>query len=360
MPGSGTPLGMECFRIDESGYTGFDLLNREQRFQGATAIAISDEDAAQLIKEHFPKLQASELKYRALSRRPANHPRLLALLRDLLSSYKSVTYVCEKRFLLILMFLDYAVEPWYYERGVDFYQDGQNYAMGSLLAITGSTLLGNAEFEALLAAFQRATKEKSPDALRNLVAASRRTNWHEFPEALGPLAQYAAPECLSAITTPGVNTDAAMVVLQSLISRMEVMSDGPYRVEHDQSKNLETYHDLLQRFIEHDEEIELRQSEIASFKFPLKLTEVIQVDSKASPAVQLADVIIGATLEAANNMTGLRAGGLDPEALMSLYADDQFIHLIPNIDFEEQRRFRQGTQASEVIDYFAANFVSKK
>ncbi|XHO04767.1 hypothetical protein ACEQUB_01657 [Ralstonia syzygii] len=33
---------MECFRIDESGYTGFDLLNPEQR-QGATAIAISDE-----------------------------------------------------------------------------------------------------------------------------------------------------------------------------------------------------------------------------------------------------------------------------------------------------------------------------
>ena len=34
---------MECFRIDESGYTGFDLLNRQQRLQGAAAIAISDE-----------------------------------------------------------------------------------------------------------------------------------------------------------------------------------------------------------------------------------------------------------------------------------------------------------------------------
>lgn len=356
----GMASGMECFRIDESGYTGFDLLNREQRFQGATAIAISDEDAARLIKEHFPALQAPELKYRALSRRGANHSRLLALQRDLLSNYKCVTYVCDKRFLLILMFLDYAVEPYYYERDFDFYQDGQNYAMGSLLAITGPTLLGKKEFEALLAAFQRAAKEKSPIALRALVEAARRTDWQKFPEAIGPLAQYAAPECLSAIATPGVTTDAAMVVLQSLISRMEAMTNGPYRVEHDQSKNLATYHDLLQRFIDHDEEIELRQSEIASFKFPLKLTEVVQVDSKTSPAVQLADVMIGAALEAANNMTGLRASGLDPEALMSLYADDQFIHLIPNIDFEEQRRFRQGTQASEVIDYFAANFASKK
>jgi hypothetical protein len=350
---------MECFRIDESGYTGFDLLNGDQRFQGASAIAIGNDDARRLIKEHFPRLQATELKYGALSRRPGNRPRLFGLLNELLSSYKSVTYVCDKRFLLILMFLDYAVEPWYYERGGDFYKDGQNYAMGSLLAVAGPTLLGKSEFEALLVAFQRATKEKSAAALRGLVAAARRTKWQEFPEAIGPLARDAAPECLSAIATPGVTTDAAIVVLQSLITRMEVMSAGPYRVEHDQSKNLETFHDLLQRFIDHEEEIELRQSAIASFKFPLKLTEVTQVDSKTSPAVQLADVMIGAALEAANTMTGLRSGGLDPEALMSLYADDQFIHLIPDIDFEAQRQFRQGTQASEVIDYFAANFAPK-
>mgnify|MGYP002682784146 CR=1 FL=1 len=35
---------MECFHIDESGYTGFDLLNAEQRFQGATAVAIEPTD----------------------------------------------------------------------------------------------------------------------------------------------------------------------------------------------------------------------------------------------------------------------------------------------------------------------------
>jgi hypothetical protein len=349
---------MECFRIDESGYTGFDLLNAEQRFQGAAAIAVSNQDAAQLIGKHFPRLQAPELKYRALSRRPANHPRLLALQRDLLRHYKCVTYVCDKRFLLTLMFVDYAVEPFYYERGINFYEDGQNYAMASLLSVAGPTLLGEPAFDRMLASFQQAVKLKTPEALQALVAATRATNWHAFPEALGPLAQFEAPECLSAIANPGVDTDAALVVLQSLISRMEVMAEGPYRVEHDQSKNLLTYRDLLQRFIDHDQDIEFRQTEIASIKFPLKLAAVTQVDSKASPAVQLADAMIGAAIEAANNLTGLRSGGPDPEAVMSLYADNQFIHLIPSTDFEEQRRFRRGTQAAEVIDYFAANFYA--
>jgi hypothetical protein len=350
---------MECFRIDESGYTGFDLLNPEQRFQGAAAIAISNEEAARLIREHFPRLQAPELKYRALSRRPGNHPHLLGLLRDVLQGYKCVTYVCDKRYLLILMFLDYAVEPWYYERGFDFYKDGQNYAMGSLLAVAGPTILGRDAFETMLTVFQKAMKDKSPESLKALVDAARRTNWQKFPEAIGPLARDACPHCLEAIATPGLSTDAALVVMQSLISRMEVMADGRYRVEHDESKNLATYHDLLQAYIEHQEEVEFRQTQIASLKFPLKLTEVTQVDSKASSAVQLADVMIGAAIEAANLMTGQRSDGLDPDALLPLFAENQFIHLLPDTDFEAAKAFRKGTQASEVIDYIAASFGPK-
>ncbi|MCQ9617384.1 DUF3800 domain-containing protein [Paenalcaligenes niemegkensis] len=347
---------MECFRIDESGYTGFDLLNPAQRFQGASAIAISNEDARRLIREHFPKLQAAELKYRSLARRPGNHPRLLALLRDLLTNYKCVTYVCDKRYLLLLMFMDYAVEPFYYKRGMNFYEDGQNYALASLLYYAGPTQLGREAFDKLLAAFQHAVKDKSLAALEALVSAARKTRWRELPEALGPLAVDACPECLSAIATPGVSTDAALVVLQSLVSRMEVMVDGPYRVEHDQSKNLLTYNTLLQRYIDHDQQIEFHQSEIASIKFPLKLTSVTQVDSKDSPAVQLADVMIGAAIEAGNILTGQRTAGLDAKAVMSLYADHQLIHMLPSIDFAEQQRFRKGTQAAEVINYFAAHF----
>lgn len=127
--------------------------------QGATAIAIDDDEARRLIREHFPKLQADELKYRALARRPANRPRLMALQRDLLGHHKCVTYVCDKRYLLLLMFLGYAVEPFYYEHGMDFYEDGQNYSLASLLYTVGPTLLGRGALARLLASFQCAVKE---------------------------------------------------------------------------------------------------------------------------------------------------------------------------------------------------------
>lgn len=347
---------MECFRIDESGYTGFDLLNADQPFQGATAIAIDDESAARLIREHFPRLQANELKYRVLVRRPANHPRLLALQRDLLTHYKCVTYVCDKRFLLLMMFADYAIEPFYFERGINFYEEGQQHSLASLLYFVGPQLLGDGALDRLLARFQRAMKDKTPAALADLVATARAARWRELPEAIGPLA-LAAPECLRAIATPRVSTDAAFVVLGALISRTEVMADGPYRVEHDESDNLLSYNGMLQRMIDHQEAISFRESDIASITFPLKLSSVTQVDSKNSPAVQLADVMIGAAVEAAATLIGRRPVRIDPQATLGQYADHQLIHLLPSLDFDEQRRVRRGSQASEIIDYFATHFA---
>lgn len=43
---------MERFSIDESGYTGFDLLNSDRRFQGASAISITDEMARERPLHH--------------------------------------------------------------------------------------------------------------------------------------------------------------------------------------------------------------------------------------------------------------------------------------------------------------------
>lgn len=343
---------MERFSVDESGYTGADLMNNDQRFQGATAISITDEAAVALIEKHFPRLQAPELKYTSLARRASYHEPLINLQREVLASHKAVTCVVDKRYLLTLMFLDYATEPFYYERGVPFYADGQNYAMASLLYSIAPTMMGSESFEQILMAFQKAVKDKTDESIQELIHRVRESKWEEtLPEALGPIAT-ACPKCIDAILTPGVSTDAAFVILQALISRMEVMSEGAYRVEHDRSKNLLQYNELFQSLIDYDENLELKQTQITNLKFPLKLEEVTQVDSVNSPAIQLADVLIGCTLQAGNSLAGLREGELDPKRVFGLYGHDQFIHIIPSLDFDEQKEFRKGGQPEETINLY--------
>ncbi len=89
---------MRSVYIDESGYTGADLLNQDQPFQGASAVYISDSEARDIINKYFPNTKSNELKYRDLARRSNNWEQLLDLQKDLLDSYVCISYVCDKKF----------------------------------------------------------------------------------------------------------------------------------------------------------------------------------------------------------------------------------------------------------------------
>ncbi len=62
---------------------------------------------------------------------------------------------------------------------------------------------------------------------------------------------------------------------------------------------------------------------------------------------------------AGNALAGLRTAEIDPMKVLSMYAHEQFIHLIPSTDFEEQQKFREGSQGGEAVDYIAG-IVRKK
>jgi hypothetical protein len=345
---------MKSVYIDESGYTGIDLLNKEQTFQGASALYISDSEAEDLIKEHFPKLQSPELKYKKLVKRKANWENLLGLQKDILENHVCINYVCDKRFLLILHFLDYAVEPFYYERDINIYEDGGNYSLGSLLYYVADTILNGQDFKDILSLFQYAINSKSDISISALIEKIKFTNWQELPEAFGPLALENSL-CMEAIKNKNTSTDAAYIVLFSLISRLEAIIDHEYRIVHDRSKNLEQYDVVLNKMINHETEISFKQTSLTTLKFPLKLRSISQIDSKDSPGVQLTDVLIGGLIDATKAITGIKVNNYN-KRIIELYKDDQLIHLLPNLNFEEQKGFRKGTQADELIGYFSKHF----
>lgn len=345
---------MSLVFIDESGYTGADLLNQEQPFQAASAIYISESSAKDLIEKHFPNLKSDELKYRNLVRRNNNWDALLDLQSDLLNNHICVSYICDKRFLLILHFLDYAVEPFYYDQDIDLYKDGGNYSLASLLYYTADTLMKGSNFREILSLFQYAIKSKSEVSVMALIEKIKSSPWQELPEAFGPLA-LESTSCIEAIMHKNVSTDGAYVVLLSLISRLEAVLDQGYEIIHDRSKNLEQYDMTLKKMIDHREEITFKETELTTLQFPLKLKGVTQVDSKESSGVQLADVLVGGIIDSSKAVTGKKVNSYNSK-IVDLYKDNQLIHLLPSLDFEGQKKFRKGTQGSDVIDYFSRHF----
>lgn len=59
---------------------------------------------------------------------------------------------------------------------------------------------------------------------------------------------------------------------------------------------------FLQRYFSPEDVATFHQSKIGINSFPLKLLAVKQVNYKAISAVQLADVLVGAAIEAANSL----------------------------------------------------------
>lgn len=343
---------MQKFSVDESGYTGHDLLQRSQPFQGACAVSVSHDDARYLIKKHFPKFKAPELKFSSLKKRESYSKPLFTLQQELLENFPCVICVADKRFMLILMFIEYAVEPFYYDQGINLYEDGGNITMASAAYYLCQGYFGR-EFDVILRAFQNAMNQKTAASVNDLIESIRRVNWHLLPEVLGPLA-LEHPDCISSIQNQGTSTDAAFVILQAIVSRTEIMSEGAYSIEHDRSDNLLKYSEHLSMLINCQTPARFRISDIASIEYPLRLKAVTQIDSRLSPSVQLCDVLIGGAVSGVRQLAeNQKKSFYSP---LKLYSDDQIIHFIPNINFNIETELRRGGEGAEYLDFIADQF----
>ncbi|RIK78446.1 hypothetical protein DCC62_07590 [candidate division KSB1 bacterium] len=345
---------MDTIYIDESGYTGGDLLDANQLFQGASSIRIDESTAKKLVDEYFPTRQSPELKHNKFSRRRNYWQRLLEIQKVLLDEFMGFTYLCHKKYLLILMFLDSCVEPFFYRKGMDFYKDGQNYALGSLLYFTAPTFWGKDNFDDILFFYQRASKTKSDLNIQALIEKAKSLQGKELSENLIPLI-VEDEDCIRSIKNEENNTDAALVVLLSLLSHIEKYLNAEYTVIHDNSKNLLTYNSFIRQFIDIREERVFQATANTQARFPVKLVGVKQVDSKLSYGVQLADLLVGGMIEHALSMNGIKEKNEYNQRVRELYGNANLLHLLPDLDFEDSKKYRSDNDSLEFID-----FIGKK
>jgi hypothetical protein len=162
--------------------------------------------------------------------------------------------------------------------------------------------------------------------------------------------------CIDEIKNPEVTTDAAFVVLLSLISHIEKTVPKDYKVIHDTSNNLKKYNEVLMKLISYDSLAEFKHTAITTIKFPLKISSVMQVNSKASNGVQLADVLIGGLIEHSMSLAGLVNKNDYNQSIPELYSDHNIIHLLPNVNFEQLNEFHSGSQANDFVNFYGKNF----
>ena len=229
-----------------------------------------------------------------------------------------------------------------------------NYSLGSLLYYAGNSLLGQNNFSDVLKLFQYALNSKSDVSAVALIEKIKASKWQELPECFGPLVRE-APSCIDALKSKEISSDAAFIVLLSVISKLESAIATEYSVKHDTSKNLEQYDYILNKMISHKSDVSFKETAITTLKFPLKINSVSQVDSKESLGVQLSDILVGGIIDFSKHISGTKSNEYNVK-IANLYREDQLIHLLPSMDFARDKDFRKNTEGGKLIEYFAQHF----
>jgi hypothetical protein len=151
---------MQLF-LDESGFTGEDLANRDQPVFVLASTRADERFCRDIYSEVFSGVKARELKHSALAKTPRGRDRVLGLLAKLQGSGLFAIWMVHKEFCLLSKLADLCLEPALHEYGIDFYHRGNarnfcNMAWFCLRTFESPTFL----FKHLLA-FQRMVRDRS-------------------------------------------------------------------------------------------------------------------------------------------------------------------------------------------------------
>ncbi len=344
--------------VDESGYTGGHLLDRAQPFQSLSAICITEEDASELINKYFPRHKGKELKYKQLKGRKTYWESLLGIQEELLNEYNGISYVVDKKYMQLLLFLEDCFEPFLHSIGdTDYYKGGNNIALASMLYYCAPTFWGRKEFDELLYYYQR-TAITGLDLNVNILvehASNIVSKGQECSDYLIPLASRNS-EVIDSLLMSVQKNDISFPMLHGLISRVEDDMNANYIIKHDNTENMKNYRELLDFLIKIDSDFKIVHSVHNTMKYPLKISQIEECDSKHSKGVQLADILAGAIVESAKMLCRLKKGNKYNEQIIKLYGERNLIHQLPSKNPEELKEEYKNADGEKGIQFFSQKF----
>ena len=349
---------MDSVFVDESGYTGADLLNADQVFQAAAAVRQSEARAEEIVEEYFSTVQAPELKLSSLVRRPRYRKAIIGALQAVAEDLGAVSYVFCKRYALWLQLLDDCVEPVCHRLGAPFYENGWNRSFASLLFFTSATFWGAARTERILAAYQRASRSKSPEDVKALIEALRSIKGCDCAEFFVP-AMNADSDVIESLLHPDSTIDISYALVTGLVSWMEERTESPYRIVHDNNKAIGEKLDKLAALSEIEQSRGFEVSSVTRTHFPLRFSGADMADSRDDRRLQLADLFAGSLRLSAEMLRGIKPNDGLPDELLGSLPDESIIFNLPTLNFNETRAMFHGTDAGEMIDFLAHEFAKR-
>jgi Protein of unknown function (DUF3800) len=352
------------FYIDETGFTGEDLMEPNQTIFVEATHDYTEAETSEIINSIFKDVHSDELKFRALSRRPAHQARVIEFIEQMAKAPNRVaSWVAHKEYAMLTMVVEWWVEPLAHQTGLNLYKDGGNQALANMMfACTGS--FWDEKFRRkLLLAFQKTmrarTKERF-DECYEIVQKAKADAWGDEKRTT-VLNYYWHPLELLGFghvgPLPNHVLDLALPGLARLGLCWRSRHEGPWEVVHDASSNMARQKWLWDAL----SSPRLEKAEFAgphgASVFPMNVTSTTFSDSKAQKQLQLCDILAGAIAASVRlpEEDEFRKK-LHEAGILDLVTDT----IWPSLDVTPQELDREGRDGNEMIEWLSGQMAKTR
>ncbi len=293
--------------FDESGNTGQNLIDQADPIfvLGSCSFHVDEEEE---VLSHFQQFKGPELKFSRLRKSAAGQKAVLAFLASAeVTSTTAAAFVIHKPFMVVTKYCDLVLEPSFRHAGIDFYKRGMNIATANILT-TMPTLLNPTTWSNFLSLFVRVVRERTPSLFNE---------WQLLAKLIYSHLEHSEPTWADFIAPVFLMSDSSELLeglgdheLDPLVPAYYVIVDhwgksvgDVYEVIADESKVLAKERGRLLTFSDPNLKTVSAGYDRRKMDLPLKVSEIVGVNSTAYRQVQFADVLCGAIASAAKAQT---------------------------------------------------------
>ena len=285
--------------FDEAGNTGAALTDPAQPVFVLASTNMTDEEAeAALAAVRTP--QASEAKFTSLRKSASGQRRLLDLVASgTLDPQRVKSMVVHKRFMVVTKLVDTIEETLAHASGIDLYERGANLALANLHYFVSPVFCGRERFDEFLESFVGMIRRPSVASKARFFRAARSmydactNDGHKSSFAPYIYAERCIDDILDGVTYLALDPAIPSFFVHCTVWGAQLA--GPFRAVHDASKPMAAERATFEAMMDASIEPAIIGYDRRKFEFPLKATGITFADSRGYAALQLADVVAGAT-----------------------------------------------------------------
>src|SRR6266567_3996772 len=292
--------------LDESGYTGPDLINRDQPFFTLASTSITEAGARSLLTSCFGA-RTQEVKFAKLAKSERGRAAIVEFVRALDPSRGNCAFFSyHKQFLLCAYLIDFWLEPMMHEDGVNLYERGGNIALNNVSYLTLGACLGLDGRRELFRKFQVMTRDRTPFAFDSF--------WDSLEKAVREhdLLKEIFRGLLVARHRLGYSHLAGLPVgmldlgdyglLETVLHWRKKFPGDELIVVHDESKFLRKQREFWEAVLSQANPPAVLGQDRRTIEFPLPVKKLHLEDSQKFPQLQVADLVASAARAHANGL----------------------------------------------------------